>query len=230
MPDQPVALAALVLAAGSSTRMGANKLLLQVEGETLVRRAVRAAADSGVDQVVVVLGHDERRMRAALEGVACTIVVNPDHARGMGTSLRTGVRPLAAEAVIIVLADMPLVTAAMIAGVAERYRVTRAPVVVSQYGDVQPTNPLVAAVQPTNPLVAAVQPTNPLVAAVHAPPILFARALFPELLAIGDAEGAKDVARRHLREAEVVSWPREASRDVDRPADYEAVRARHRGE
>jgi molybdenum cofactor cytidylyltransferase len=209
VPEPPVVLDALVLAAGSSTRMGANKLL-EREGETLVRRAVRAAEDSGVGRVVVVLGHDEPRMRAALEGAACTIVVNPDHARGMGTSLRTGVRHVSAEAVIIVLADMPLVTAAMIAGVAERYRVTRAPVVVSQYGDVQPNTPLVAA--------------------VHAPPTLFARALFPELLSIGDAEGAKDVARRHLHEAEVVNWPRAASRDVDRPADYDAVRARRAGE
>ena len=78
MPEPPLVLAALVLAAGSSTRMGANKLLLEMEGETLVRRAVRAAMDSGVDRVVVVLGHDEPRMRAALEGAVCTIVVNPD--------------------------------------------------------------------------------------------------------------------------------------------------------
>ena len=62
--------AAVVLAAGSSTRMGRNKLLLDLGGETLVRRAVRAAVDAGVDEVVVVLGHEEPRVRAELGGVA----------------------------------------------------------------------------------------------------------------------------------------------------------------
>ena len=61
--------AAVVLAAGSSTRMGRNKLLLDLGGETMVRRAVRAAIGAGVDQVVVVLGHDEPLVRAELAGL-----------------------------------------------------------------------------------------------------------------------------------------------------------------
>lgn len=205
MPE-PSRVAAIVLAAGSSSRMGANKLLLEVDGEALVRRAVRAAVQSGVGRVVVVLGHEEARVRAALEGLPCTMVVNPDHAKGQGTSLRAGVRQVSidADAVVFVLADMPFVSAAMIRGVVDRHQATRAPVVVSQYGEVQPNTPSVAA--------------------VHAPPTLFARALFAELLAVGDDQGAKDVARRHQREAEVVAWPAEASRDLDVPADYDAVR------
>ena len=55
----PSIVAAAVLAAGSSTRMGRNKLLLDLGGETMVRRVVRAAAGAGLDQVVVVLGHDD---------------------------------------------------------------------------------------------------------------------------------------------------------------------------
>ena len=66
MRTERARLAAVVLAAGSSTRMGRNKLLLELGGETLVRRAVRAALGAGVDEVVVVLGHEEPRVRAEL--------------------------------------------------------------------------------------------------------------------------------------------------------------------
>jgi molybdenum cofactor cytidylyltransferase len=192
----PSIVAAAVLAAGSSTRMGRNKLLLDLGGETMVRRVVRAAAGAGLDQVVVVLGHDEPLVRAELAGLPCTLVVNPDHGQGAGTSLRTAVRHVAnASAIVIVLADMPFVTSEMIAAVVARYRETAAPVVASHYG------------------------------AVQAPPTLYDRALFAELLAIPDDRGAKQVVRRHEHEAAVVSWPESSLRDVDVPADYDGVRA-----
>jgi molybdenum cofactor cytidylyltransferase len=199
----PSIVAAAVLAAGASTRMGRNKLLLDLGGETMVRRVVRAAAGAGLDQVVVVLGHDEPLVRAELAGLPCTLVVNPDHGQGAGTSLRTAVRHVAsagASAIVIVLADMPFVTSGMIAAVVARYRETAAPVVASHYG------------------------------AVQAPPTLYDRALFAELLAIPDDRGAKQVVRRHEREAAVLSWPESSLRDVDVPADYEGVRADLRGD
>jgi len=201
MSDRP-RVAAVVLAAGSSSRMGRNKLLLELAGETLVRRAVRSAVAAGVDDVVVVLGHEEPRVRAELAGLACIPVVNPDHAEGAGTSVRTGVRHLAggAEAIVVVLADMPFVTAEMIAAVVDRYRQTRPPLVASHYGDVQ------------------------------APPTLYDRALFDELLRIPGERGAKEVVRRHEQEAVVVRWPESARRDIDVPADYESARAELAGE
>ena len=175
--------------------MGRNKLLLEIGGETLVRRAVSAAGGAGVGRVVVVLGHDEARVRAELEGLSCETVVNPDHTRGAGTSLHTGVRQVAAEAsaVVIVLADMPFVTAPMIAALVDRYRTTRAPVVVSRYGNVQ------------------------------APPTLYDRALFAELLAIDDDRGGKQVVGRHQADAEAVTWPESALQDIDSPADYDRI-------
>jgi molybdenum cofactor cytidylyltransferase len=193
----PGPVAAVVLAAGSSTRMGRNKLLLDMGGETMVRRVVRGAAGAGVDQVLVVLGHEEPLVRAEVAGLPCTIVVNPDHAQGAATSVRTAVGHVAvtADAIVVVLADMPLVTADMIATVVAHYRETAAPLVVSYYG------------------------------AVQAPPTLYARALFEELLALSGERGAKEVVRRHQHEAAVVSWPESALRDVDVPADYERVRA-----
>jgi molybdenum cofactor cytidylyltransferase len=185
--------AAVVLAAGSSSRMGRNKLLLPLDGETMVRRAARTAV-AATDRVVVVIGHDAARVRAELDGLACAVVMNPDHARGTGTSVHAGVRAAAgADAVVVVLADMPFVTTDMIAALVGRYRATGAPLVVSHYGDVQ------------------------------APPTLYDRSLFAELLAIDDERGAKQVARRHEDEAEVVAWPESALQDVDSPADYEKV-------
>src|SRR5512134_588822 len=99
--------AGLVLAAGSSLRMGRNKLLLDLAGETVVRRTVRVALEAGLDPVTVVLGHEADRVRAELLGLPCRTVVNPDHARGVATSLRVGVAqvPTEVDAIVVVLAD-----------------------------------------------------------------------------------------------------------------------------
>jgi len=191
------AVAAVVLAAGSSTRMGQNKLFLDIGGETLVRRAVRAAVLARLAPVIVVLGHEAERVRAELAGLPCVPVVNPDHARGVGTSLQAGVTRAATEAraLVVVLADMPFVTASMLETLVERYRKSGAPLVVSRYGEVE------------------------------APPNLFDRSLFAELLE-GDAERcAKQVVRRHKHEAAVAAWPERALRDIDVPGDYEEIRA-----
>jgi molybdenum cofactor cytidylyltransferase len=197
MPDaERLRAAAVLLAAGSSTRMGRNKLLLPLGGQAVVRRAVQAAVDSGVDRVVVVVGHEADRVRAQLHGLACDVIVNADHERGVGTSLHAGIRAAAdADAVVVLLADMPFVTAGMIRAVVERHRSTGARLVLSHYGDVQ------------------------------APPTLYARALFDEVLAEPDERCGKRIAKKHAAEAEVVSWPASALRDLDVSEDYDEARA-----
>ena len=193
-------LAAVILAAGGSSRMGQPKQLLKFRGTSLLRRAIDTAFAVPADQVIVVLGHEEPRVRAELDGLACTAVVNPDHAEGAGTSVRSGVRHAAgADAIVVVLADMPFVTAEMIATLVQRYRETGAPLVASHYGEVQ------------------------------APPTLYDRSLFEELLQIPGERGAKEVVLRHQSEAVVVAWPESALRDIDVPADYEGARARLAG-
>jgi molybdenum cofactor cytidylyltransferase len=176
--------------------MGRNKLLLELEGETLVRRAARAALEAGLDPVVVVLGHEAERIRAELDGLPCRAVFNPEHALGAGASLRCGVHQVSgAGAFVLALADMPFVTAAMLAALVARYREGGAPLVTSRYGE------------------------------EDAPPHLFARALFGEILAGEDERCARQVVRRHAAEAEVAAWPESALQDVDVAADYEQVRA-----
>ena len=121
-----MAIAGILLAAGSATRMGRNKLLLDLDGEPLVRRAARRALEAGLSPLLVVVGHEADRVREALSGLPCRFVPNPGWAAGQGTSLAAGAAavPGEAEAAVVVLADMPLVTADMIRAVAARHRET----------------------------------------------------------------------------------------------------------
>ena len=198
--------AGIVLAAGSSTRMGRNKLLLELDGEAVVRRAARTAIAAGLDPVVVVTGHEHEAVTARLHDLGVTTVNNTEHAKGTHTSVAAGVSALGASvlgastlgddcaAAVIILADMPFVTVSMLRDVVALYRRSRAPLVVSRYGG-----------------------------DVTAPPILYDRALFGELARM-DARCGRAVVRRHLDSAVMADWPTEAARDLDRPADYERAR------
>ena len=188
--------AAIVLAAGASVRMGRNKLLLELGGETVVRRAVRRAVEAGMSPVVVVTGHEREAVEAELHGIGCRSVFNAEHAAGQHTSVGAGVAGVGEDcaAAMVVLADMPFVTAAMLRAVADRYREAGAPLVLSRYGG-----------------------------ETVAPPMLYDRSLFGELLRM-DRRCGREVARRHRAEAVVLDWPAEALRDLDSPGDYERAR------
>ncbi len=190
-------IAGVLLAAGTSSRMGRNKLFLSLQGETVLRRAALTALAAGLDSLLVVLGHEAERAQGELAGLRCTTVLNPDYARGINTSLRTGIAavPERAAAALVMLADMPFVTCQMLQAVVTRYRDGAAPLVVSSYGG------------------------------VDAPPMLYDRSLFPELRAL-DGEGCgKQVVKRHRAESLEVHWPAAALQDLDVPADVDAVRA-----
>ncbi len=104
--------AAVVLAAGLSRRMGAaNKLLAEIDGAPLVARCVDVVLASAARPVVVVTGHDAPRVRAALAGREVIFVENPEPAAGLAASLRTGVTALGAplDGALICLGDMPWV-------------------------------------------------------------------------------------------------------------------------
>jgi molybdenum cofactor cytidylyltransferase len=142
----------VVLAAGASTRMGSQKLLLPLDGEPLVRRAVRQISDAGFDDVLVVVGSEREAVLAALEGLAIRHAVNTEFATGMGSSFRTAVAHLAdSDAAMFALADQPFVTAKEYRQVLDTYRRDAPPIISVRYGDVM------------------------------APPHLFAREIFPEL-------------------------------------------------
>lgn len=107
---------ALVLAAGLSSRMGSNKLLEDLDGKPLIRHAVEAAIASQADPVIVVTGHAASAVEDALEGLPVLFAHNPDFAAGLSTSLKTGLNgiPADADGALVMLGDMPGVTAALI--------------------------------------------------------------------------------------------------------------------
>lgn len=193
------AVAGVVLAAGSSTRMGKNKLLFDLDGEPVVRRAVRQAAAAGLDPIIAVLGYEAELVKRALDGLdpPCHIVLNPDYKRGINSSLKTGIAalPPTAVAAVVMLADMPLVTTEMIATLVTRYRASEAPLVISDYDG------------------------------VNAPPMLYDRVLFEELRVMEGEGCGRQVVRRHQTSAVVVAWPVTALTDLDVPGDYELVRS-----
>jgi len=117
-PIVPLALkmGAIVLAAGTSSRMGANKLLTEIDGEPLVRRVVEAAIASGAGSVVVVTGNEAEHVQTALAGCDVRLVNNPDFSSGLSSSLRSGLKalPQDCDGAVILLGDMPAVTPALI--------------------------------------------------------------------------------------------------------------------
>jgi molybdenum cofactor cytidylyltransferase len=191
-------IAGVVLAAGLSSRMGRNKMLLDLGGQTLVRRPVGTAIAAGLDPVLVVVGHESERVRAAVADLACTPVVNPQFSEGMNTSLRAGIAALPEDvaAAVVLLGDMPLVDAAMIRALVARFRQGRVPLVISTYGG------------------------------VVAPPIVYGRSLFSELRALTAEVCGKSVVKNHRADAAEISWPLETLTDLDVPADVQRVLAR----
>jgi molybdenum cofactor cytidylyltransferase len=122
----------VVLAAGTSSRLGRPKQLLELRGRPLLQHAIDAAAGAGLDEVVVVLGHESERIASALELPAgARVVVNDDYASGQSTSLRTGLTSLdsRAEAAAILLGDQPGLTSAAIRKVLDAFRESDAPIV-----------------------------------------------------------------------------------------------------
>ena len=107
-------IAAIVLAAGESRRMGGdNKLLLPLGKKTFIERIVETVVDSRADQVIVVLGHEAERVRAKLAGLDVDVVINDRYREGMTTSIHAGVGAASpnADGFMICLADLPMIEA-----------------------------------------------------------------------------------------------------------------------
>ena len=119
-------IAALVLAAGRSTRMGSNKLLEHLNDRPLVRHVVDAALASHARPVVVVTGHQESEIHKALASCDVGYTSNPHYAEGLSTSLKAGVAslPSSCEGVLILLGDMPLIDSSLIDRMIERFKVS----------------------------------------------------------------------------------------------------------
>ena len=187
----------VILAAGGSSRMGQLKQLMLIAGQPMVRRVAGAVCAAGLGQVVVVVGAQAEAVTDILTGLPVEIVVNPDWAKGMSTSLRLGVRTLRPEiqAAFIILADQPALTEQLMRALVDRYRATRA-LIVAPFFQGQRGNP-----------------------------VLFDRALFSELLTVEGDRGARGLVSRHEEKMECVDVHDPAViMDVDTRSDYEQMR------
>ena len=195
--DRSGPVAGILLAAGTSSRMGRNKMLFELNGESVLRGAARRALAAGLSPLLVVLGHEAEKARPELDGVPCQIVINPNYEQGINSSLKSGISAVPAEvqAAVVMLADMPFVTPEMITGLIDRYRKSEAPLVISDYEG------------------------------VNAPPMLYDNSLFDELLAMTGEGCGRQVVKRHREEAEVLAWSPSALADIDVPEDYEKLKA-----
>ncbi len=183
--------AAVLLAAGRSSRMGANnKLLARFDGVPLVRRTARETLASGAAPVVAVVGHQAGAVRAALEGLDLAVTENPDFASGLAGSLKTGTRrlPPDVDAALIVLADMPELSSADLTRMIDAFVRRGGGVIVRATHDGKRGNP-----------------------------VLLPRALFSEIERLTGDTGARHIVEASELETVEVEIGRAAGIDVDTP-------------
>jgi molybdenum cofactor cytidylyltransferase len=186
-------ISAIVLAAGEGKRFGGTKQLELVSGKPLVQYAVDAAAEAGIGEIVVVLGHDAERVREALElSETARIVVNDRYAEGQATSLAAGIDALddSSDAAVVLLADQPGITAEDVRALVRMYALRRTPVVRLHFRD--------------------------------APgPALLSREIWHEALALEGDTGARALIDAHPELVEEIHIDEDAPADVDVRGDLE---------
>jgi molybdenum cofactor cytidylyltransferase len=190
-------IAAIVLAAGLSRRMGRPKLLLPIEGRPVLRITVEDVLAAGVEPVVVVTGTEHRELVDALAGLPVTLVNNPSPEAGQASSIRIGVGalPPITEGVLIVLGDQPFVPSGVVAGLLAAFRATGKAVVAPRYRDGRGN------------------------------PVLFSRETFAELRNISGDQGARSVVERDPSRVALVDFDLPMPQDVDTPEDYARLRS-----
>jgi molybdenum cofactor cytidylyltransferase len=171
--------------------MGRQKLLLDLDGKPVVRWSVETVL-AAVEHCVVVTGHDDAGVRAALAGLAVGFVVNPRPQDGQGTSIATGIAALPpwTAAAVIVLGDQPRTPADVVPALVAAHRRSGKPIVAPSYRGTQGT------------------------------PVLFAAAVFPELIALRGDEGARGVVAARPERVETVAFDIAMPPDVDTPEDF----------
>jgi molybdenum cofactor cytidylyltransferase len=196
--------AAVVLAAGRSTRMGGpNKLLAEIGGRPLIRIAAEQALASRARPLIVVTGHERDKVAAALSGLDVRLVHNPDFAKGLSTSVKVGLAavPEEADAAVVCLGDMPQVSADLI-------------------------DRLIGAFDPERGALVVI----PTIAGKRGNPVVWSRRFFPELMALEGDVGARHLIGRYAEAVTEVPVSDDAAlTDIDTPEALLRARAEAQG-
>jgi molybdenum cofactor cytidylyltransferase len=187
----------IILAAGSSSRLGRPKQMLPYHGKSLLEHAVDVANDADTGPVIVVLGSDASSLEKLIDEKKIHIVNNQEWQEGMGSSVRCGVQTLLhmapeIESAIIMVCDQPFVSAVLLKELVAAHEVSGKPIVTSQYKN------------------------------AVGPPAFFHRSVFPDLLALKGDAGARKVIEKRKEEMATVPFT-EGEIDIDTEADYAAL-------
>lgn len=190
VPLRRPTIAAVVLAAGRSSRMGMPKSLLRVDGRPALEHVVAVLRDAGIERVVIVLGAHACRIRGAIDVPNAEIVHYTDWSLGRTSSLNAGLDalPQDVDACLVALVDMPLVRPETVRAITARFAETDAEVLAPRHGD------------------------------RHGHPILLDRSVFPAIAALGPDEPLRDLLRRRRRAGVTVDDPGVLV-DLDTPED-----------
>jgi CTP:molybdopterin cytidylyltransferase MocA len=188
-------IAAVILSAGESSRMGRPKALLPIGSQTFIEKIVGALRQAGLENIIVILGHDAEAMRQTIAHLPVTILVNPDYRKGQLSSLRVAIRHLLANdrcsGLLVHLVDHPYIDAALVNLLIERF-------------------------EDSGKLIAV-----PRFHGKRGHPVIFARSLFEELLNAPIDQGAKAVVNAHRDETlEIDTEDEGITLDIDTPELY----------
>ena len=188
-------MAAVILSAGESSRMGRPKALLPIDGETFIERIVGALRRTSVGRVIVVLGYNADEMKGQIVHLPVEILINPDYKLGQLSSLQVAVRRLQndpdCEGILLHLVDHPYIDAKLVETMIEKFRASGHLIVMPRYGG------------------------------KGGHPVIFSHKLFSELLAAPLDQGAKAVVNAHRDEILVIeSQDAGVTVDIDTPELY----------
>jgi len=188
---------AVILAAGGSSRIGQPKQLLPFRGKTLVRAVIDAACQAGCSPVVVVIGSNGEKIHPELTHANVMEVQNTNWQRGIGSSIRSGVKALTdhapdVEALVLLVCDQPAMNARVIEGLIATHETTKKEIVASSYADTVGV------------------------------PALFDRFFFERLLSLGDEAGAKSIILQNPERVAQFTFP-EGAIDIDTWEDWEKL-------
>lgn len=187
-----------MLAAGGARRFGSQKLLADLRGKPVVRWSVERILEAGLDEVVVVVGHESDAVRAALAGLDVRTVANVGWEEGIGSSIRVGVAALGAdvEAALIALGDQPGLPAGVVTALLDALSGEPRAIVA------------------------------PLYRGVRGHPVIFRSELFPELLALRGDRGARELISRDPARVRYVEHDLPVPMDVDTDAELRVAERR----